>query len=357
MKRIAIIISGFSHGGAEYSIYNTLPEFDKDNSVVIYILQNLDKEIVIPSLKNVETRRLNATSLKDLASFYQLYKSLNDFDLIFSHLIWAQYWTGLFGIFNKSIRKKVIWVEHNVYINRTRVEWRVLGFLGRFVNKIIAVSDEVSLFLFEKTQLKSEIIYNAITVPNNGVRVNEANSKHINIAIYGRLVSQKNPILGVNSFLLLKEKLNLPLNLTLNVIGNGPLKNSLVSQYSGYPDIKFFEYQDRDSALNKLASCDIFLSSSIYEGFPLARMEALKLGLCVISTRTAGYNYLLRYYKSDLNMKAAGVYFVESNSKALMGAIQELLGEKYHSAIAKKRRVACVNDFSPSAVARKYLSI
>ena len=166
---------------------------------------------------------LNAKNLKDFRAFYSLYNQLRVFDLVIAHLIWAQYWTGMAGVLNKSLRRKILWVEHNVYYKRSRIEWLILRILARFIKKIISVSEEVSNYFNKNTGLDSEIIYNAIMplVPGKNKQIHD--NKIFKIAIYGRLVDQKNPSLAVESYLDAASKCNT--KISLSIIGGGQLLN------------------------------------------------------------------------------------------------------------------------------------
>ena len=167
MSKVAFVISGMTSGGAENSIVNMLEELTKDNLITIYIMQTLDNEIVIPSYSNLEVSGLEARSLTDIKSFFKLKSRLKSYDIVIGQLLWAQYWTGLVGLFDKSLRRKILWVEHNEYISKRYWHWLIIKILGRFTRKIIAVSDEVSLSFSQRTNLKTEVIYNAISVPEN----------------------------------------------------------------------------------------------------------------------------------------------------------------------------------------------
>ena len=73
MKKIAFVISGMSSGGAENSVVNILEELIKDNLVTIFILQNLNNEIIIPKYSNLVVIRLEARNLTDIKIFFKFY--------------------------------------------------------------------------------------------------------------------------------------------------------------------------------------------------------------------------------------------------------------------------------------------
>ena len=356
MKKIAIVISGMSSGGAENSVVNILEEFTKDNLVTIYILQNLNNEITVPEYSNLEICRLEANSLKDLKIFLKLKSELKLYDLVIAQLLWAQYWTGLIGLLDKSFRYKIVWVEHNEYKNRGYWQWLIIKILGRFTRKIIAVSDEVSLSFSQRTNLKTDVIYNAISVPKDcfmNLHINNTDS--INIALYGRLVPQKNPYLAINAFLKLDKKSDLLVQPKLQIIGGGTLEAELIKNFSTHENIEFLGGKDKSQALLELSKSQIYLSTSLYEGFPLARFEALKLGLCVVSTRTAGYKFLLDFYKTDAKMRKLGIYFVDNSLIEITDALKTLIHGNFWNTELINQRIACTDSLLPKIIAQKFL--
>ena len=228
--------------------------------------------------------------------------------------------------------------------------------LGRFTRKIIAVSDEVSISFSRRTNLKTDIIYNSISVPKNYfMNFSFGNSDSISIALYGRLVPQKNPHLAINAFLKLAKEGDLLVKPKLRIIGGGSLEADLIEDFSDQKNIEFLGGKEKSQALFELSKSHIFLSTSLYEGFPLARYEALKLGLCVVSTRTAGYKFLLDYYKTDANMKKSGIYFVDDSIVEIANALKALAHGNFWNPELTHQRIACTDNLLPEIVAQKFL--
>jgi glycosyltransferase involved in cell wall biosynthesis len=323
--------------------------------VTIFVLQDLNTEIDHIKTKNLSVVRLNSKNLFDFSSFLRLKRMLKAYDSIFAHLIWAQYWTGIFCFIDKTFRNRVIWFEHNVYKNRKNIHWLLLSFLGRFVKKVLVVSEEVAEYFLGKTKLKSIIVHNAIYIPSHLQIKPEFNKKHFDIAIFGRLIPQKNPFLAIESFLKLSKQNDLSRIPRLNLIGDGTLKEQITEEFAPKSNIKVYGHLERSLALRKLARYQIFLSTSNYEGFPLARFEALKLGLCVVSTRTAGYKFLLDYYKSDSAMQDVGIFFVDDDSSEICLALRALMNPKFWLPKAVKARVSCTDLLLPRVVAAQLL--
>jgi glycosyltransferase involved in cell wall biosynthesis len=72
-------------------------------------------------------------------------------------------------------------------------------------------------------------------------------------------------------------------------VGQGPLEAEIRAEHArlGLGDrFRFLGY--RDDPLQVLAACDIFTLASRYEGYPIALMEALAVGLPVVATAVGG---------------------------------------------------------------------
>lgn len=354
-KKIAIVISGLTQGGAEYSICNLLPYIDETNIITIICLQNFDKEIELPRTRNYNLIRLEAKKLTDLSSFLRLKRILKNHEYIFAHLIWAQYWSGLMCVLDKSFREKTIWFEHNLYLDRKFLHWKILKFLGLFIKNVIAVSEEVSSYFTINTKIKTKVLPNPISVPKHLTGNARFEGKIVDIAVYGRLVNQKNPFLAADSFLELHRLKNIKYSPRLNIIGSGQLKAKLCDYCSTNPDIIFYEFPKKHLALQKLSECQIFLSTSRFEGFPLARFEALRLGLCVVSTKTAGLKFLLDYYRSEKYMREIGIYFVNEDLTEISQALKTLANKRFWRQDYIDQRVSCTKQLSPKNISVKLL--
>lgn len=282
-------------------------------------------------------------------------KILKTHEYILAHLIWAQYWTGIMCVLDKSFRKKTIWFEHNVYLNRKFLHWKILKLLGFFIKSVIAVSEEVSSYFKMKTNIQPKVLHNALSVPQLMKSTPRFKDKIMQIGIYGRLVDQKNPFLAANSFLELCKLKNVKYLGRLNVIGSGPLKAKLLEYYSINQNITFYEYAERRQALQKLSKCHILLSTSRFEGFPLARFEALKLGLCIVSTRTAGFKFLLDYYKSEKHMREIGIFFVNEDILEITQALKTLMDDRFWCTDYINQRIKCTEQLSPENISSKLL--
>jgi glycosyltransferase involved in cell wall biosynthesis len=84
-------------------------------------------------------------------------------------------------------------------------------------------------------------------------------------------------------------------NLRAVAVGQGPLEREVRARHQalGLGD-RFRFLGQRDDALRVLAACDIFALASRYEGYPVALMEALAVGLPVVATPVGGVRDAVR---------------------------------------------------------------
>ena len=167
-------------------------------------------------------------------------------------------------------------------------------------------------------QKKSVIIYNPIK--NEFLNKNILKKEKIIINV-GRLVDQKNQEMLIDAFSEVQKQNS---NYKLKIFGDGPLKEKL--------KIKINELKINDSVelcgisndiKNELEKSEIFVLTSNYEGMPNALIEAMALGMPVISTDCdcGGPKELI---KNNVN----GVLIPVDDRKALIGAINRIISEK-----------------------------
>lgn len=154
------------------------------------------------------------------------------------------------------------------------------------IDHFIAVSSGVAqdFRVLYNVPVKNISVINNPVEPESFVYTNQlpAPSDYRRVLLVGRLVEQKNFELAIRAFLLLKQRLNVPLRLTL--VGEGPQKQMLseLANTLGVADeIEFAGYR-RDVSDYYRAS-NVLLLTSLYEGFPNVLIEALHHGLPVVS--------------------------------------------------------------------------
>ena len=129
-------------------------------------------------------------------------------------------------------------------------------------------------------EITKELTSNA-TYVDNGINLKEfdginmdhqTNFDHLKIATLGRISLQKNPVM----FNRIAEAFP---NIDFIWIGDGELRDKLTT-----PNIKITGWVDNKTALNYLADTDIFILTSLWEGLPMALLEAMYMKkICIVS--------------------------------------------------------------------------
>lgn len=109
---------------------------------------------------------------------------------------------------------------------------------------------------------------------------------------------------------------------TLAILGRGPLENSLkeLSRSLGIGErVRFLGF--RDDAAAFIAAADVFCLSSVWEGVPLAAMEAVQLGTVVVATDVGGTGELIQD-------RVSGRLVPRNDPDALAAALKEVLASE-----------------------------
>jgi glycosyltransferase involved in cell wall biosynthesis len=85
------------------------------------------------------------------------------------------------------------------------------------------------------------------------------------------------------------------------MVGHGPLESEIAALHArlGLGD-RVLLLGHRPDAVRVMAACDVFVLASLYEGLPVALMEALALGLPVVATTVGGIPELVEHGREGL---------------------------------------------------------
>jgi len=356
-KKILIVIDAFTKGGAQNVLKIIINEWLKTSiEVEIVFIQNSKSELNLNELKasGLRIHRLNAFSTIDLIKFLEFRKIVENFkpDQIHAHLYWSQIWCGLLK--KKDKRRRIVWIEHNTYINRTSIKWILYKLLSKRVNQIIAVSSEVKEFLNGKVLSPVKVIVNPVkTHRTRTVR----NFNKPSFMFVGRLNNQKNPLLAIQSFNYALINKFIPENSMLYIAGEGPLKNEL-ENYIDLNDlaksVKILGFLNSETLSIYYSKSIALVSTSKFEGFSLVRVEALSKGCNVITTRTSGILGILTKSENYQDL-ILGVIIVQNDLINIALAFKESLKRKYWNTFAISERQNIFKKHNPVLISKKYL--
>jgi glycosyltransferase involved in cell wall biosynthesis len=138
----------------------------------------------------------------------------------------------------------------------------------------------------EELRSKVVTIYTGVIQENESVKRAQLNGP-FRVGFLGRLSPEKNPALFLRIAKLAKGNENFH----FKVAGEGPLNDSIRKECQKLPNVDFLGYME--DPFEFLIEIDCLMITSETEGIPLAAMEALSVGVPVISTNVGGMKELI----------------------------------------------------------------
>ena len=195
---------------------------------------------------------------------------------------------------------------------------KLRDFLYRFADGVIVQTKHNQEYFSAAVQKKSTIIYNPVDL---GEKAGQAlrTEKKKRIVSVGRLMPQKNQIMLLEAFASIHEKFP---EYVLTIYGEGPHRETLEEKIRqlGLEDAVLLPGSVKD-VHDRIADADLFVMSSNYEGMPNALIEAMCLGLPVISTAVSGATDLIRHGENGLLVPCG-------DTAALADAMTQLLSSE-----------------------------
>lgn len=171
-------------------------------------------------------------------------------------------------------------------VNRGKVYKTVLHQIYGAAEKVVLQTERAYNYFPEKVQKKSVIILNPI-----GVKEYASEEKENRIVTVGRLEAQKNQKMLIDALDVLKGKYP---EYILDIYGVGALRQELEGYIAqkGLTDRVFLRGNAPDIH-HKIASAKLFVLPSDFEGLSNALLEAMMMGLPVISTACSGSDEII----------------------------------------------------------------
>ena len=139
-------------------------------------------------------------------------------------------------------------------------------------------------------------------------------SEKIRLFFVGRLHPEKN----IENLL---EAINNLKNITIKIIGQGPLEKNILKFKKKYDlDLELISSIPNNELPRIYAMADIYIQPSLYEGNPKTILEAMSCGLPVIATSVDGIKNIIKHKENG--------YLCETGIKSIESAIMEVIANK-----------------------------
>ena len=295
MQNIAIFCKTLLKGGAEKQALILLKLLSEDNKNVILINWSRDK--VDPEhLTYIDNNSLKYFALKGnwLTKYFHFLKIVRaeKISIVLSYLTLVNFIAGTSKLFLKDVTVVGgIRNERLPYYKFLFERW-----VHNNLNNASVFNNYSAKQKFEERGFKSDkifVIQNAIESSPvfNGTREQRSD---IRIVTVSRFVELKDMMTALNAFKDLIDR-NISTPISYYLVGYGPLEQeirSLADSLKIMNRIKIFI--NPANIPDILKECDIYLSTSLFEGLSNSIMEAMLAGLPVIATDVGDNKYLVK---------------------------------------------------------------
>jgi glycosyltransferase involved in cell wall biosynthesis len=354
MSKILIYLHSFEGGGAERNSALLANEFARRGHRVLIAVDKIagpNRELLS---KLVEVRHLDSDShMGDISVLRKVVKKFRP-DIQYAHvgLSPIKVLIATLGIFTW---KKIVISYHSSYDARARpggrMTYKLAAFLTRMAGSTIAVSKDVRNELVHKfwaSKNRIRVVHNPVDIEWIELQASEAKPRWLNGRKYilsaGRLIHQKDYPTLLRAF----SKIQSKIDHDLVILGEGPLRQSLealINELELSTRVHMPGYLRNPFPIYRHA--DLFVLSSVFEGFGNVIVEALSLGIPVVATHCPGGP------KEILDGGRYGSLVSVGDTDKLAQAIECTLKNPIESQILKKR----AKYFSVDRIASIYLDI
>ena len=365
-KRILFFIPTLSTGGAERVLINLVRKLVKDESLDIMVLTLFKDKGRLPG--NVQYHyvfpfvfRGNVHLLKLFPASF-LYKRMiarwGHFDIVVSYLQGPS--MRIVAGCKESKTKIVNWIHsefHSKYalVSRFRNDREFEKLMSRY-DAHVFVANSAKEALRERCDFipakKMYVIYNVNDykqiLEQSEERIEDGlfNKNEFKIISVGRFTKQKafDRLITITDKLLKSGR-----NVHLYLLGKGEFESSYINQIEGLginDKVTLLGYQSNPFKYVRCA--DLFVCSSLYEGFSTAVTEALVVGIPVVTTKCSGMVELLG------SNNEYGI-ITENNTNELYKAVEQIVTDKelyqhYKMEALKKKDILIQTDNSKPVV-------
>jgi glycosyltransferase involved in cell wall biosynthesis len=358
--KIVLIITGLGMGGAERQVCNLADSFaDAGHQVLLLSLTGQAINLPCNTDVRVEQLKMIKTPLSFLKTYRYVAKLIRNFcpDVVHSHMIHANLFARLLRL-SISI-PRLISTAHSTN-EGGKLKMLAYSLTDKLADLSTNVSESAVAAFIEKGACRAGrmiAIHNGIDTKHFRFNMTARDTKRSELGItektklllaVGRLEMEKDYSTLLKAFSLLITQ---RLNTHLVIIGTGTLDrelHSLAHQLDITNHVHFLGMRNDVEAW--MSSADIYVLSSMYEGFGLVVAEAMACERFVVATNCGGVKEVAGEYGS---LVAPGNS--DALSAAIMSAFRKPIAEISRQGILAREWIK--KKYSLSAVVKKWVTI
>lgn len=281
-KLILHVLNTGEFSGAENVAIQIIKMYQKErNYKMIYCsLDGPIRDVLLN--KNIDFEPIQKMNIKEIRRVINKYKP----DIIHAHDMKASFFVSI-----ACKNTPFVCHIHNNNFNSRNLSLKVILFrtAAKKSRHIFWVSKSAmnGFYFKEQVKEKSSILYNVINAEE--VRKNAelaCNVPSCDIIYLGRLSPEKNPLRLLD--LIFEIKKTIPY-ITLGIIGTGELEAEIIKKIDKLQlndNVTLFGFQSNPYPFLKKSK--LMLMTSLWEGLPMCALEAISLGIPIVSTPTDG---------------------------------------------------------------------
>lgn len=355
--KVLHLIKSLGRGGAEKLIPETAQVHDQSRFEFHCLYFYFQEQNIVDELEAAGIQ-VHLIPSGNLGLFFQVQKVRdfvreNEFDIIHAHLPWA-------GILARFVGQKldlpIVYTEHNTWERYNKVSYWGNRLTFKNQDVAIAVSNEVALSMQLNSiwdpykrggRLKVKVVQNGV---NTDVFKKTVNSNPAFKAQLG--IPEQSPVIGKVAVFRSQKRLWLWVEIAVRIlkkhpqvhfllVGDGEWKSKIVSQIeaSGFSS-NFHLVGVQKEVIPYLNLMDIYLSSSEFEGLPIAMLEAMACEVPVVATRAGGIGEVIQHGKQGFLTEIDAWDELERYCEKL------ILDPELQKKMGKASRIQVIENFS-----------
>jgi glycosyltransferase involved in cell wall biosynthesis len=224
-------------------------------------------------------------------------------------------WTGAATLIGRKRGAPVIINYRGGLVSEFLAKWRTpASIIFRQANKIIVPSRYLE-FVFLQNRISTQIIPNIISsdLPRRSSR--EIDTPHL--VVNRNFEPMYNLSCALRAFAMVQAVIP---ETRLTLIGEGPQRTELEKwvQNLGLQNVQFTGRLKNQEVIQTLLNCDVMLNPTNVDNMPISVIEAMALGLPVVSTNVGGVPYLIKN-------KVTGILVKKNDHQAMARAALRLI--------------------------------
>ena len=269
-------------------------------------------------------------------------KFYKNYDIIHAHHPIAAF------AFKGNSAKKVV-TFHGVYSDQIEMLHgkTAQNLSNRYEQNALKWSDAITTGSKEAFDYYSKFQSNIFFIPN-GIDIGSLPSQidkrfDKQIIFVGRLSKEK----GIRTVVECAK--NLPANIDLIIVGNGPEQNFVVESIKNYKNIHYLGYQPKEKTIPLIRGSKLLIQPSLAEGISATLLESMACNTPVIATKVGGN---IELFNND-----NGILIEPENPKELLNEIISIIDNKERLEKISKLAFSEVQNYDWSQIGKKYLDL